>query len=219
VKTAAHHPDHSTMMAYGAGALGEGFSLVLAAHLETCSQCRACKAEAEALGGELLNELPSAEMASDDMSDFWDRIEAVPPAEPPAMTRHPRHEGIPGVLIPFLEGGMESIRWRSLAPGIRQHVLKGINSGNGSVRLLSIAPGTTIPHHTHGGGELTLVLEGSYSDELGRFQIGDLADLDKSVHHQPVADSDGPCICLIATDERLKFSGAFSRMLQPLAGI
>ena len=84
--------------------------------------------------------------------------------------------------------------------------------------LLSIAPGTTIPHHTHGGAELTLVLEGSYSDELGRFQIGDLADLDTSVHHQPVADSDGPCICLNATDECLQISGAYSRILQPFVG-
>jgi putative transcriptional regulator len=199
--------------------LSEGFSLVLAAHLETCSQCRVRKAEAEALGGELLNELPSAEMASADMSDFWDRLETTPPVEPPAMTRHSRHEGLPAVLTPYLEGGMESISWRSLVPGIRQHVLEGIDSGNGSVRLLSIAPGTTIPHHTHGGSELTLVLEGSYSDEIGPFQSGDLADLDSSVHHQPVADSDGPCICLIATDERLQFSGAFSRMLQPFVGI
>ena len=56
-------------------------------------------------------------------------------------------------------------------------------------------------------------------DEIGRFQSGDLADLDESVYHQPVADTDEHCICLIATDEKLRFSGVFSRMLQPLIGI
>jgi putative transcriptional regulator len=87
------------------------------------------------------------------------------------------------------------------------------------VRLFSIAPGTTIPHHSHGGTELTLVLSGSFSDEIGRFGPGDLADLDDSVSHQPVADTNEPCICLIATDERLRFTGMFSRLIQPLVGL
>ena len=66
---------------------------------------------------------------------------------------------------------------------------------------------------------MTLVLRGSYKDEIGHFRSGDLADLDPSVDHQPVSDGEEPCICLIATDDRLHFSGAFSRMLQPLIGI
>jgi putative transcriptional regulator len=87
------------------------------------------------------------------------------------------------------------------------------------VRLFYIAPGTTIPRHTHGGSELTLVLSGSFMDEIGHFQSGDLADLDDSVCHKPVADTDQPCICLIATDERLRFSGVLGRMLRPFIGI
>ena len=79
--------------------------------------------------------------------------------------------------------------------------------------------GSADKSHSHGGGELTLVLRGSYTDEIGRFRNGDLADLDPSVDHTPVADTDEPCICLIATDQRLRFSGVFSRMLQPLIGI
>jgi putative transcriptional regulator len=69
------------------------------------------------------------------------------------------------------------------------------------------------------GGELTLVIKGAYEDEIGHFKSGDLADLDSSAHHQPVADTGEPCICLIATDDRLRFSSVFSRMLQPLVGI
>ncbi len=65
----------------------------------------------------------------------------------------------------------------------------------------------------------TLVLRGSYMDEIGRFRSGDLADLDSTIHHRPVADPDGPCICLIAIDEKPGFSGVLSRMLQPPIGI
>jgi putative transcriptional regulator len=214
-----HHPDDSTILAYAAGNSVEGFSLVLAAHMELCPRCRSRMAEAEALGGELLEEFPPVRMSAGGLAQVWERIAAAPEAESPEPRRQPAPEGVPSVLAPFLGGDLDSIRWRSLVPGVRQHVLRGVESGRGSVRLLSIAPGITIPHHTHGGGELTLVLRGSYVDEIGRFRSGDLADLDPSVHHQPVADTDEPCICLIATDERLRFSGVFSRMLQPLIGI
>jgi len=214
-----HHPDDSTVMAYGAGALGEGFSLVLAAHMEYCPRCRTRLAEAEALGGELLSELPPVEMSAGGFANVWERVQATPAAEPSKPLRPLPDDGLPAVLAPYLHGGLDACRWRSLVPGIRQHVLNGVESSRGSVRLLSIAPGITIPHHTHGRGELTLVLKGSYVDEIGRFQRGDLADMDASVQHQPVADTDEPCICLIATDQRLRFFGVFSRMLQPLIGI
>lgn len=213
-----HHPDDATIMAYAAGTLPEGFTLVLAAHLESCPRCQERVAEAQALGGQLLAALAPASLPSGGLAEVWERIEAVPAAEP-TRRRAAAWDGIPGVLAPYLDSDLDGIPWRSLVPGIRQHVLEGVASGNGSVRLLAIAPGFTIPHHSHRGGELTLVLRGSYTDEIGRFRGGDLADLDSSVRHQPVADTDEPCICLIATDERLRFSGVFSRMLQPLIGI
>lgn len=215
-----HHPDDSTVLAYAAGSVTEGFSLVLSAHMESCARCRERLAEAEALGGELLADLAPVEMPAGGFAEVWESVQAVPmtaePAKPPRQSANP---DLPAVLAPYLDSGLDSLTWRSLVPSIRQHVVAGVDSGRGSVRLLSIAPGVTIPHHTHKGGELTLVLRGSYVDEIGRFQSGDLADLDPSVHHQPVADTDEPCICLIATDDRLRFSGVFSRMLQPLIGI
>jgi putative transcriptional regulator len=214
-----HHPDDATVMAYAAGVVTEGFSLVLAAHMEFCPHCRSRMAEANAVGGELLSELEPVAMSANGLDKVWSRIDAdSQQILPDPMTPAPV-DGIPAILAPYLPDGLNTAHWRSLVPGIRQFVLEGVESGRGSVRLLSIAPGTTIPHHTHMGGELTLVIKGAYEDKVGRFKSGDLADLDSSVHHQPVADSAEPCICLIATDDRLKFSGVFSRMLQPLVGI
>ncbi|MEW8586493.1 MAG: ChrR family anti-sigma-E factor [Candidatus Thiodiazotropha sp.] len=214
-----HHPDDATILAYAAGAVTEGFSLVLAAHMELCPHCRNRMAEANAVGGELLSELRPVAMSAGGLDNIWSRIEQEPevavtqPAVPAAV------DGVPGVLTPYLPEGLGALPWRSLIPGIRQYVLGGVESGRGSVRMLSIAPGTTIPHHTHMGGELTLVIKGAYEDETGRYGSGDLADLDDTVGHQPVVGRDEPCICLIATDDRLRFSGIFSRMLQPLVGI
>ena len=90
---------------------------------------------------------------------------------------------------------------------------------NASLFLLKIGPGRKIPEHGHGGTEMTLILSGSYSDAMGRFAKGDIADLDEHVEHQPVVDSEEPCICLVATEEPTRFKGIVSRLMQPLVGI
>lgn len=214
-----HHLDDATLMAYSAGAVPEGFSLLIAAHLELCERCRDRAAEAEALGGRLLDRISCQAVGAGSLAQLWDRIDALPDDEPPAALPVRRRDGLPSVLSPYLPERLEDAKWRPLVPGIRQHILKPVNCGHGSVRLFSIAPGTTIPHHGHGGSELTLVLRGSFVDEIGRFQAGDIADLDTTVTHQPVADTDEACICLIATDEKLRFSDVMSRVLQPLIGL
>jgi putative transcriptional regulator len=87
------------------------------------------------------------------------------------------------------------------------------------LRLLKIAPGVRIPRHTHGDEELTLILRGSYTDEVGDFRRGDLADLDEDVLHAPLATGDEPCICLIATSAPLRFKTIVGRIVQPFIGL
>jgi len=214
-----HHPDDSTLVAYAAGAVTEGISLVVAAHLELCPQCRARVRDATDLGGVLLAGLDPAPVGEGALAAALARIEADIEGEP-APPHTPRAvDGLPATLVPWLPAGLDRVPWRALVPGIRHFRFPGVDSGGGTVRLLAIAPGTALPHHGHGGTELTLVLRGSFADEIGRFAPGDLADLDPSIQHQPVADTDTPCICLIATDARLRFSGVVGRLFQPLVGI
>lgn len=216
----SHHADDATIIAYAAGALTEGFSLVLAGHLEYCPSCRERLAEAQALGGALLFNQQSAEPPAGGLEDLWMRIDAATDEEPmPSAAATAYDEVLPQAVLSLLAGGSESIPWRRLAPGISHYLFETVDSDEGSVRLLSIAPGVTIPQHTHRGGELTLVLNGAYRDEIGLFQRGDLSDLDPSVSHQPVAGREEPCICLIATDRPLRFSGVVNRMLQPIFGL
>ena len=84
---------------------------------------------------------------------------------------------------------------------------------------MRIAGGSRLPEHGHGGSEMTLILRGSYSDELGRFAAGDVADLDTDTEHQPVVDPGEDCICLVALEAPARFKGAFARLLQPFVGI
>lgn len=213
-----HHPHPETILAYGAGSVEESFSLLIAAHVERCRSCGSLLAKAERLAGSMLEELPRVAMNEDSISRAWARAkDSVAASERVQKAYAPG--GLPVVLMHLLPDGLSGIKWRFMAPGIHQYRLNEMQSGAGSVRLLRIAPGVEIPEHTHAGTELTLILSGSYSDHTGRFGPGDLADLDDSVRHRPVVDSGQPCVCLVATDRPLQFTGALHRMLQPLLGI
>ena len=106
-----------------------------------------------------------------------------------------------------------------MAPGLAQSVVPAQGYRKGVLRLLKIQPGTTMPRHSHKGGELTLILRGAYEDELGKFGVGDLADLDTDHTHSPKAVGDAPCICLIATAAPLAFKTLSGRIAQPFIGL
>jgi len=62
-------------------------------------------------------------------------------------------------------------------------------------------------------------LKGAFRDEDGVFARGDIEVADQEVDHTPVAEPGEDCICLVATDARLKFEGILPRIAQPFFGI
>jgi putative transcriptional regulator len=106
-----------------------------------------------------------------------------------------------------------------VAPGLHQfELLPHDLLHGGNLRMLRIAPGKKLPRHGHTGTELTLVLAGSYSDELGRFARGDAAETDDDIVHEPLSGRDEDCICLIATEGPLKFESLVARVFQRFTG-
>ena len=98
------------------------------------------------------------------------------------------------------------MRLRWLAPGLRHAVLLR-GPADGTLRLLRVRPGTALPHHAHRGTELTLVLEAAFADETGRHGSGDLVEVEGEESHRPVAEGPADCVCLVATEGRLRFGG------------
>ena len=148
-----HHPDDATLVAYAAGAVTEGISLVVAAHLDLCPQCRARVRDATDLGGTLLAGLDPAPLGEGALAAALARIGGGPDAQPdPVQRPRPRSVGgLPATLAPWLPTGLDGVSWRALVPGIKHFRFPGVDSGGGTVRLLAIAPGTALPHHGHGG--------------------------------------------------------------------
>jgi putative transcriptional regulator len=230
-----HHPTDETLLAYAGGSLSQAMELIVATHMTLCPHCRDKVAEFEACGGAMLNDNQSLSMDIDALDHVMAMIEQESANEnartaPVEMPRRVAVGGsITGSAVPSLPTplasllpdnilSLEDIPWRSLAPGVKHFPLKSVQT-RGTVRLLKIAPGVSIPDHGHGGHEMTLLLKGSYIDDVGRFRAGDVADLADDIDHQPIADTAEDCICLIATDAPLKFNGILPKLLQPFIGM
>ncbi|MBJ3785938.1 ChrR family anti-sigma-E factor [Devosia sediminis] len=211
-----HHIGEDLLIEYAAGTLSEGWSLAVACHLAMCPQCRQQLALAEATAGAMLEELQPA----DGPSGSWDALKARLDAEPEPKAKpiaRPASATLPEPLRSYLGGDVESLKWRNL--GNARQILIETDDETTQTRLLCIAAGKPVPEHSHGGRELTLVLTGSFHDELDSFGPGDVEDADGSVTHQPIAGPEADCICLAVTDAPLKFSSRLVRLIQPILGI
>ena len=76
-----------------------------------------------------------------------------------------------------------------------------------------------MPDHSHGGTEMTLVLQGAFRDDEGKFARGALALSDENVTHTPIADISEDCICLAVTDAPLQFKGWLPKVVQRIVRI
>jgi putative transcriptional regulator len=212
-----HHPDKATLVAYSAGTLSTGFAAVISAHLGVCEACRADLCDADAVGGQLLAQqqgLPLSVGAEQRMRALLERdgdAGRIEQAAPLPVMAAP--DDLPFALQPFFGPSYRALRWKWIGPGI--HHIRAQGSAADHLMLLRVAPGRSLPMHTHGGSELTMILRGAYDDMLGHFAPGDVADLDGEVEHQPVTAPGTPCICVAATDAPLRFSGWMARALQP----
>ncbi|MEQ3625047.1 MAG: ChrR family anti-sigma-E factor [Celeribacter sp.] len=217
-----HHIPDSVLAAYAAGSLDEAFALVVACHLSLCDTCRATVAAVEATGGALLEETEPAPLPPGALDAMLARLRAGPDdtaddQPPAASTAAPSDTAFPAPLGDYAAASAETVRWRSVGGGVRQVVLPC--AGRAKARLLYIPAGAEMPDHSHRGMEMTMVLQGAFSDEVDRFTPGDVEMGDEDLHHTPVAETGRDCICLAATDAPLRFRGWLPRLAQPFIGI
>lgn len=206
-----HHPPQALLAAYAAGSLEHPYALIVACHVSMCLECRAALEAHQALGGAILDQAPKTALSGGLKESVMRNLDTPVPPEPIY-----RKSGIyPSPVMQALEG--QPPKWRPVGMGVRQSILSA--SQEGTVRLLYIPGGQAVPDHSHNGLELTLVLQGSFSDETGRYGVGDLEVADGDLNHTPIADEGPPCICLAATDAPLRFSTFLPRLIQPFIRI
>ncbi|MBB3545385.1 MULTISPECIES: ChrR family anti-sigma-E factor [unclassified Rhizobium] len=214
-----HHLDGDMLQQYAAGTLAEGWSVAVATHLALCPACRSELSTFESVGGYFID----SESADDaDVSQSWQSLKAKIDAGQidkvvPIKNRFASDRTYPEPLRTYIDAA-GGLRWRRLGRGAAQMMIP-TGDETTTVRLLKIAAGQPVPEHSHRGVELTLVLDGSFSDEVSTFARGDVEMADDSLMHQPKADAGKDCICLAVTEAPLRFKSRFLRLIQPILGI
>jgi len=206
-----HHPIDDTLLRFAAGRLDAGLALVTAAHMQGCPQCRARVRAFEAVGGALLDEMAPAPMALTAFTDVLARLAAEPAAVTVPCPPRQADLALPeGMALPAVLAGCEMGRWTWFGPGVRYSKLRLPWAPDANVMLLRVAPHRAVVTHSHATQELTLVLQGGYSDHTGHYDRGDVAYGDPELVHKPRADAATGCLCFSVWD-------AAPRMVGPLA--
>lgn len=234
--TIHHHLSDVTLGAYVAGSLSEAMSLVVASHISLCPICFERKCRMEAIGGAFLQNAEPEKMSINALQTIMasldqqgqekqlrsDQLYTTVSLKEQGISVNPGNSEtalIPDPLKDYMPDNLDDVKWKSLAPGIKYCAIPSLKTDGGTLCMLNISPGTKIPEHGHQGTELTQVLKGSFSDDVGCFGVGDIVDLDDNTEHQPVVSSDQSCICLIASEAPLKFNGLIPKVAHYLSGM
>ncbi|MBB5661849.1 putative transcriptional regulator [Rhizobium leguminosarum] len=214
-----HHLDYDMLQQYAAGTLAEGWSVAVATHLALCPACRSKLSVLESVGGYFIDN-ETADLS--EVSQSWEILKAKIEAGQidkvvPIKKRSSSDTTYPEPLKTYIDAA-GGLKWRQFGRSAAQMMIP-TGDETTTVRLLKIPAGQPVPEHSHRGVELTLVLDGSFSDEVSTFARGDIEMADDGLMHQPKADADRDCICLAVTEAPLRFKSRFLRLIQPLLGI
>lgn len=191
---------------YAAGTLPRALHALVGAHLEISPANRAFVSRLEdGLSHAVTGAKPTEIRHRDQRLDaiFAEECPRVAPKAGAAVeTRAIRH---------FLGRPLEDLPFRTILPGVKEY---RIETGDDTRAVLyRIRAGRKMPQHSHDGSEVTLVLQGGFSDETGHYRRGDMVIADEHVDHVPVADLDEECICFAVMDAPLRLTGPFGRLV------
>lgn len=210
----AHTIQDEWLLSYAAGALSPGRSLMVASHAAYHDDVQEKVADAEAIGGAMLESMDTAEVDQRVLEQLLGQLDDAPPEIPT-----PRGTNVfPEPLAEFVGGGIDSLKWRIMGPGL-SHVRLWNGPNDERLWLLRARGGIQVPDHGHNGEEWTLVLKGAFNTSFGRFGVGDLDLADETIEHQPIIEPDEECICLALTHGPIRFKSLAARIAQPFIGL
>lgn len=209
------HPNSAMLNAHLAGTLPLSLTVAVSAHIEMCAQCQEAVQELEAqLSRQLWQE---ADVEPVDFGDMLQSILAEPPetlqvADKPApiIEVAAKQYQLPGAFSLF-----HGLKWSGFGALSRARVISDENEVRAS--LLHLDKGGSIPKHQHKGYELTLLLDGSFSDENDTYHKGDFIYLQGAVEHTPFSRKG--CLCYAVQNGPIHFVKGVSKVLNPLAGL
>jgi len=211
------HLSDDFLIEYANGALAVPESLVVGSHISICAECRARVETFEDVSAVLLEDGNTEAVSADALAAVLAKIESPADeaeAEPRIEFDQATLELIPPPLRSYLDDSLSALNWKRTGRGLEEVSL--LREDDVRISLLRIRAGQKVPSHTHGGEEFTLVLSGGYSDGDTHYGKGDVSVADGAMDHAPIADDDGPCLCLTVRRGATRLTGPIGRFLNPM---
>lgn len=209
------HYDH-LMMSYAAGALDEAQALIISAHRWYCASARSTINRYEDIGGYLIDhDCTPVQMSDHALDHVFGRIECE--QENTRCHGAGHHEDccknigcdLPEPISEALARHQQNLRWRSIGNGFEKLDVE-LDCRKSHAQFMKAAPAAASPEHSHGGIEITLVLDGSISDEYGHYKRGDLVITDERTTHKVTACPQSGCTCFVVSSAPIKLTGIAS---------
>ncbi|MBT5648096.1 MAG: anti-sigma factor [Rhodospirillaceae bacterium] len=211
-----HHLSDEFLVEYANGSLPGPEALVVGSHLAICAECRDRVETFETVSAVLLEEGEVEAVSPGALEAILAKIDGPEEEDSAPLIEFDRDtlEIIPPPLRTYLDGSLSDLDWKRTGRGIEEASL--VRDEDVRISLLRIRAGQKVPSHTHRGEEFTLVLSGGYADGDDHFGKGDVSLADSAKDHAPVADSNGPCLCLTVRNGATRLTGPIGRFLNPV---
>lgn len=217
------HPSDNELLEFSAGNLDWAVSICVAAHLQFCPHCKNKIAQFNRIGGSLLDNVEPAEVEISSFSNLMKRIKSAKPEpklDEPKVNQElnsARAKSLPSVVQKLIPRD-KALKWSFVSPALRAAHLE-TGQDKYEVCFHKIKRGGKVASHDHRGTEITLVLEGSFSDSEGNYSAGDYIVKKPGETHRPMAAQDQDCLCLSVSEAPVRVTGLVGHLVNPFLTI
>ena len=214
------HPSANDLQRFSAGTCQPAEALMISAHVDMCTKCQsACQEYQIQLSEEVFDSVqnlaPLDESYNQMLSGITD-LPAIKTIAPKKVQQSIELDGKTFQLPRTLRRYVSSTgNWSRLVGKVWQAPIDLGDMGN--AHFIYMENGGRVPEHTHRGSEITLVIDGQYSDGISDYDCGDFTKMNNQHKHQPYSESHDGCLVLSIVDKPLHFTSGIARLLNPFS--
>ena len=206
------HPSSDQLVEFSSGTGSTAMNIAISTHLHYCNECRRKVTENVSTAAIMFEQQTAQTVSEDSFAKLMSRVKEQPQEAavlaPKVATR------FPSVVEKLIKNDTESLDWQKPMKNLRVSRLMKDETGL-ILGLHHMKSGGQVPHHTHRGKEISVVIEGGFSDEMGSYGPGDFIDLSTEHRHSPRADADGDCWLLSLVEAPVKLTGPIGWVVNP----
>ncbi len=222
------HPSEDILVEFSSGNLDWAVSITVSAHLQLCPTCKQKVAQLNTLGSSMLSRTPPVAVEEKSFATLMTRIKQteadqkdadIAPKTPPKedLKTCDRTKRLPHIVQKLIPKE-KPLKWSFISPSLKAAQLE-TGQNKYEVSFHKIKRGGKVAEHDHKGLEVTLILEGSFSDAEGNYVVGDFLVKNPGDVHRPIAAQDQDCLCLSVVEAPVKITGLMGNLINPFLSV